>query len=259
MAASRQPIGRSSASAFSIIGTRYGSLMGNASFLRRARLFFFRYCPSSSRYRLLSGCFPAGPSAALQPVGWLTRLLGKGRVLLLVDGIDEVPHDKRQDVRTWLEALLAQHDDTAVVVTSRPSAVPDSWLTGSKFTGFSVVPMRRQDVGAFVDRWFASLQEAGDWSGYRNYAERWRRRLRAEPDSSSPAAKMAANPRLCSLICALWLENQGSLPTDPLSLHAAALRLLGKSATFNAESPLRRVPGWTSTHRRLSSCPSRSG
>ncbi|GAA0952078.1 serine protease [Streptomyces rhizosphaericus] len=166
------------------------------------------------------------PSASLQPVGWLTRLLRKGRVLLLIDGIDEVPHDKRQAVCDWLKALLAEHEHTAVVVTSRPSAVPDSWLTASKFTGFSVLPMSPQDVGTFVDRWFAALLEAEGWSGYRKYAERGRRLLRAELDSIRPAAQMAANPRLCSLICALWLQNQGSLPKDPMSLHVAALRLL---------------------------------
>ncbi|AQS71039.1 hypothetical protein B1H29_32830 [Streptomyces pactum] len=60
IAASRQPIGRPAASAFSIIGTRYGSVSGNASFLRSARLFFRRYCANSARYRLLSGFFPAG-------------------------------------------------------------------------------------------------------------------------------------------------------------------------------------------------------
>ncbi|MFD3622331.1 NACHT domain-containing protein [Streptomyces sp. NPDC058676] len=168
----------------------------------------------------------AYPAAAIQPLGWLTRVLAKGRGLLLIDGIDEIQHEKRQDVRDWLQGLLALYPDTAVVVTSRPSAVPDSWLTGEKFTGFSVLPMSRQDVGTFIDRWFASLREARVRIRYKGNAEYYRRTLRAELDTRSSAAQMASNPRLCSLICALWLENLGTAPKDPMSLHFAALRLL---------------------------------
>ncbi|WP_052411178.1 serine protease [Streptomyces sp. NRRL S-118] len=166
------------------------------------------------------------PAADVQPVGWLTRLLDQGRGLLLVDGIDEVQHDQRPRVRSWLEGLLSLYPDTAVVATSRPSAVPDDWLAGYNFTAFSVLPMSPADVGTFIDRWFTALRESRDWGRYRDRAERYRRTLRAALDTKASLTEMAANPRLCTLICALWLERRGYLPEDPMSLHREALGLL---------------------------------
>ncbi|MEU0896760.1 NACHT domain-containing protein [Streptomyces massasporeus] len=166
------------------------------------------------------------PAAGIQPVGWLARLLDQGRGLLLVDGIDEVQHDQRPRVRSWLEGLLSLYPDTAVVATSRPSAVPDDWLAGYDFTVFSVLPMSPADVGTFIDRWFSSLRESPDWAWFSNSAERYRRSLRARVATRASLAEMAANPRLCSLICAVGLERRGFLPEDPMSLHDAAIHLL---------------------------------
>lgn len=166
------------------------------------------------------------PAAALQPAGWLGRLLERGRGLLLVDGIDEVQHDQRPRVRSWLEGLLSLYSDTAVVATSRPSAVPDDWLAGYRFTAFSVLPMSPADVGTFIDRWFAGLREAEDWRWFRDYAEDYGRTLRAAVDTRASLMEMAANPRLCTLICAVWLNHRGYMPDDPMSLHRAAVHLL---------------------------------
>ncbi|MFD5738562.1 NACHT domain-containing protein [Streptomyces massasporeus] len=166
------------------------------------------------------------PAADSQPAGWLPRLLEHGRCLLLVDGIDEVQHDQRPRVRSWLEGLLSLYPDTAVVATSRPSAVPDDWLAGYGFTAFSVLPMSPADVGTFIDRWFAAVRESADWGWFRHEADDYRRALRAKVDVRASLMEMAANPRLCTLICAVWLEQRGYLPDGPMSLHRAALDLL---------------------------------
>lgn len=166
------------------------------------------------------------PAADGQPDGWLTRLLDRGRGLLLVDGIDEVQHDQRPRVRAWLEWILSLHPDTAVVVTSRSSAVPEDWLAGYDFAAFSVLPMSPADVDTFIGRWFAALRERGSWDWYTDRAEEYRDGLRAVVEARASLTQMASNPRLCTLICAVWLERQGYLPATPLSLHEAAADLL---------------------------------
>jgi hypothetical protein len=173
------------------------------------------------------------PAASVKPAGWLTRLLEQGRGLLLVDGIDEVQHDQRPQVRSWLEGLLSLYPDTAVVVTSRPSAVPDSWLAGYGFTAFSVLPMSPADVGTFIDRWFGALGESKDWSGSRRSAREGRRAVQAAVRTRASLAELAASPRLCTLICALWLERREDLPEDPMSLHSAVLDLSLHSAALS--------------------------
>ncbi|XES00736.1 NACHT domain-containing protein [Streptomyces sp. S1D4-11] len=46
------------------------------------------------------------PFHATQPDGWSDRVLGAGRGLLLVDGIDEIPERDRERTRRWLRELL---------------------------------------------------------------------------------------------------------------------------------------------------------
>ncbi|MER6233383.1 NACHT domain-containing protein [Streptomyces sp. NPDC001663] len=167
------------------------------------------------------------PAALGQPEQWLTGLLEQGRGLLLIDGIDEIRHDLRPRVRSWLERLLDLYPTTAVVATSRPSAVHHDWLAGYQFAAFSVLPMSPADVGTFIDRWFTALSQSNDWSDAWHDVEYYTTPLRWTVDANSSLMEMAASPRLCALICALWLQQQrtGSrdpLPHDPLQLHHAA-------------------------------------
>lgn len=166
------------------------------------------------------------PAADVKPDGWLARLLDRGRVLLLVDGIDEVQHDQRPHVRSWLEGLLSLYPDTAVVVTSRPAAVSGDWLAGYGFTAFSVLPMSTADIDTFITRWFAALRESEEWRWHWDAAEAYSEQLRSLMSTHPHLAQMAANPRLCTLICAVFLDRRGLLPSDPISLHHLAVALL---------------------------------
>jgi hypothetical protein len=173
------------------------------------------------------------PAVGSQPHQWLTRLLEQGRGLLLVDGIDEVHHDLRPRVRSWLEGLIDLYPTTAVVVTSRPSAVPYDWLAGYGFSAFSVLPMSPADVGTFIDRWFTALQESddlrADWLSSHSSTTELRSALSTHPS----LMEMAASPRLCALICALWLlqerfDAQPPLPLDALQLHYATFDMMAR-------------------------------
>jgi transcriptional regulator with XRE-family HTH domain len=98
------------------------------------------------------------PLAASQPEGWADDVLARGEALVLVDGIDEVPQEHRGATRDWLERLLAAYRDARFVVTTRPSAVPEGWLTSSRFTELSVRPMSAADIGVFVHRWHTAAR-----------------------------------------------------------------------------------------------------
>ncbi|MFF3940488.1 NACHT domain-containing protein [Streptomyces phaeofaciens] len=177
-------------------------------------------------------CYPDGGGEA---DGWLSRLLKRGRVLLLIDGIDEVRHDRRRHVRNWLENLLAAHPSTAVVVTTRPSAVRQDWLAGNGFSAFSVLPMSPADVGTFIDRWFAAMRHSDDRFWYWGDFDDLTRTLRATVVARPSLSELAASPRLCALLCALWLEqgydrSADALPDEPLWLQSATLDLRMRSA-----------------------------
>ncbi|TDC75829.1 NACHT domain-containing protein [Streptomyces hainanensis] len=156
------------------------------------------------------------PLAGAQPERWMDRVLSAGRGLLLVDGIDEIPENERDAVRTWLRRLNASYPGNLWLVTARPSAVRQDWLGPEAFTELTLSPMNHADVQAFTRRWHLAVGAAPE-------AERALLDLiRSRPDLGA----LAASPLMCALICALHRERNGHLPRGRKALYDAALAML---------------------------------
>ncbi|MEV4880879.1 NACHT domain-containing protein [Streptomyces cyaneofuscatus] len=110
----------------------------------------------------LSGA--AGLVVDAAPKGWAGRVLESGRALLLVDGLDEVPPEDREQAHAWLSQLLARYPETRCVATVRPLAVEPDWLRSEGFAELLLLPMRNEDIQAFVASWHraARLSEQDD-------------------------------------------------------------------------------------------------
>nr|WP_239157883.1 NACHT domain-containing protein [Streptomyces sp. SID13726] len=156
------------------------------------------------------------PLAGSQPPGWADRVLAAGRGLLLIDGVDEVPEPERARTSRWLTDLLAAFPDNLWLVTSRPSAVREEWLGGEDFTELSLSPMSRADIAVFVHRWHEATGAGGAT------AEALLSSVRTQQDM----ARLATNPLMCALICALHRERRGFLPRGRKALYDAALAML---------------------------------
>ncbi|RAG84859.1 ATP-binding protein [Streptacidiphilus pinicola] len=159
--------------------------------------------------------------------GWVSARMAEGRVLLLVDGIDEAPASERRRVREWLSGLLAAYPDVRCVVTTRPSAVGEGWLGGLGFAELDLLPMSRSDVTAFIDRWHAAAAAGADGDEeQRERLARWRAMLTDAVRRKQDLGRLATNPLMCSLICALNADRQGHLPHGRMALYDAALEML---------------------------------
>ncbi|MEV4871907.1 NACHT domain-containing protein [Streptomyces syringium] len=154
--------------------------------------------------------------AAAQPTGWADRVLTAGRGLLLIDGLDEVPQQRREHTRAWLRELLAAYPQAYVLVTTRPTAVPEHWLDGSGFTELTVRPMNRRDVLVFATRWHCAAQAAP------GLEESFKEAVRGQRD----LAQLATTPLMCALMCALHRDRRGHLPRGRMELYEAALSML---------------------------------
>ncbi|MEV8480134.1 NACHT domain-containing protein [Streptomyces sp. NPDC051173] len=153
--------------------------------------------------------------------GWVTRRLAEGSVLLLIDGVDEVPEADRRRTLTWIKELLAAYPDARYVITTRPSAVREGWLADAGFTELELLPMSRGDIAAFIDRWHtaAGQHQSGQLRAFRAALAK---AVVAKPD----LGRLATNPLMCALICALNRSRRGSLPDGRMELYRAALELL---------------------------------
>ena len=164
------------------------------------------------------------PFHATQPAGWTDRVLGQGRGLLLVDGLDEIPERDREHTRRWLRELLDAYPGNQWLVTSRPSAVREDWLAPDGFTELVLSPMTGDDVAAFIRRWHAAARhpDASDTDRLDGYERSLLDAVRTKPD----LGRLATNPLMCGLICALHRDRRGYLPHGRKELYDAALSML---------------------------------
>ncbi|MFE2300722.1 NACHT domain-containing protein [Streptomyces sp. NPDC059445] len=163
------------------------------------------------------------PFHATQPDGWSDRVLRHGRALLLVDGLDEIPERDREHTRRWLRELLDAYPGNQWLVTSRPSAVREDWLTPDGFTELVLSPMTGDDVAAFIRRWHAAARpDAPDTDRLDGYELSLLDAVRTKPD----LGRLATNPLMCGLICALHRDRRGYLPHGRQELYDAALSML---------------------------------
>ncbi|NEC52648.1 NACHT domain-containing protein [Actinospica acidiphila] len=154
------------------------------------------------------------------PDGWARRVLESGRGLLLVDGLDEVPRKDRADAANWLSEVLHRYPQTRCMVTVRPLAVEESWLTEEGFEELRLLPMRDPDIQKFVAAWHRAAV------GCRDELVGLERDLNQQLARNSALRDLARTPLLCAVICALHHRNRGLLPDSRWALYRSALAML---------------------------------
>ncbi|MFJ1593589.1 NACHT domain-containing protein [Kitasatospora albolonga] len=170
------------------------------------------------------------------PEGWAGRVLASGRALLLVDGLDEVPPEDREQAHTWLSQLLRRYPETRCVTTVRPLAVESDWLRSDGFAELRLLPMRNEDIQAFVASWHraARLSEEDD----ADRLDELERDLSRQFDQNPTLRDLARTPLLCAVICALHRRREGLLPETRWSLYRSTLEML-----LGHRDRIRRVDG----------------
>ncbi|MFE7573912.1 NACHT domain-containing protein [Streptomyces sp. NPDC057521] len=166
------------------------------------------------------------PLHGAAPAGWADRVLSEGRGLVLLDGVDEVPMRLRQRTERWLKDLITAYPRSRYVVTTRPSAVPESWLSGSGFEANSLLPMRGKDIRTFIEHWHraARLECASDEE--RRRLDTYEEALRHAVVTRRDLGRLATNPLMCALLCALNRDRRMQLPRARKELYDAALDML---------------------------------
>ncbi|MFI0936684.1 NACHT domain-containing protein [Streptomyces sp. NPDC021019] len=158
------------------------------------------------------------------PEGWAGRVLESGRALLLVDGLDEVPPEEREQTHAWLTQLLTRYSDTRCVATVRPLAVEPDWLRSEGFAELRLLPMSNEDIQAFVASWHraALLSEPDDHDRLNELEGDLSRQF----DQNATLRDLARTPLLCAVICALHRRRDGFLPETRWKLYRSALEML---------------------------------
>ncbi|MFJ9247102.1 NACHT domain-containing protein [Streptomyces sp. NPDC101776] len=169
----------------------------------------------------------AGNITGIMPRGWVERQLRDNKVLLLVDGMDELLGSERRLVRDWLRKLLWAYGGIRVVVTSRPTAAGADWLRREDFTALHLDRMTPPDLAAFVRQWHEAVRELGDElpCGV-DELPRYEQSLLNSLKDRAHLQSLAGTPLLAAMLCAMHLNRGSQLPRDRMELYRNALHTL---------------------------------
>lgn len=174
---------------------------------------------------------------------WFKERLERGRCLVMLDGLDEVPEAQREKVSRWINWQM-QNYASVFILTSRPHGYDSSLFEGVQ--PVQIQPFNREEKSDFIHKWYrARMQE--------NWDELWRRNQRqpetqhlsqeqveaqslAEAETAAtdlinqlaqnPAInELASNPLLVTIVAALH-ETFESLPNQRVKFYQKIFTLL---------------------------------
>ncbi|MCB2261746.1 MAG: leucine-rich repeat domain-containing protein [Candidatus Thiosymbion ectosymbiont of Robbea hypermnestra] len=157
------------------------------------------------------------------PANWVHDRLMSGQALVLVDGLDEASERQRQEVRAWLRDLIGAFPKARYLVTSRPHAAEEGWLDADAFVDAEFQDMARSDIHAFIAHWHQAVAH-----GLRDAEEKAKvlaltDSLKAKLGQSAAIHRLATNPLLCALLCALHRQRVKNLPSDRIQLYGSCI------------------------------------
>lgn len=167
------------------------------------------------------------------PHGWAHEQLLNGRAVVLIDGVDELPSTQRPAMLEHLQQLVSNYPHARYIVTSRPAAVKEElwpewkeWIKQESFVETRLQAMSQSHIENFIEQWHEALAKTMTDEDERNalkpLPDNLKRQLRQRP----ALRKLADNPLLCAMICALHRERHENLPAERIELYRGCVEML---------------------------------
>jgi lipopolysaccharide/colanic/teichoic acid biosynthesis glycosyltransferase len=156
-----------------------------------------------------------------RPPGWIEANLSRGRLVVLFDGLDELPSaHQRSRLVAWIEEEAGTRSGNIVVVSSRPGGYRDNPVAGARVV--EVQPFAAGQVKQFIDRWYFAVsvrQYGADNESSRMAAREGSRALWSALASTKGLLELAANPLLLTMTANVH-HYRGALPGSRAELYA---------------------------------------
>ncbi len=165
------------------------------------------------------------------PEDWMHGLLSDGRALVLIDGVDETPEAQRPELLDWLQKLVKNYPWARFLITSRPAALKlwPEWIEWSREAGFLTLSLQEMELEqsfGFIEQWHDALLRTLTEPSERNEVSKLAEPLKQLLRQRDPLRKLARNPLLCSMICALHREHPDDMPQNRIRLYQDCVELL---------------------------------
>ncbi|MEG3862912.1 NACHT domain-containing protein, partial [Microcoleus sp. herbarium12] len=149
-------------------------------------------------------------------------LLKQGRVLVLLDGLDEVTGENGKNITKEIKKFARDYPQVQVIVTCRTQSFTGEMDWKSlRFQFVEVADFNKTQVQLFSEHWFKTVM--GDESGGLVKAEEFLKQLFLE--SNKPIRELTITPILLSLTCAVFYKT-GKFYSKRSKLYEEGLELL---------------------------------
>jgi formylglycine-generating enzyme required for sulfatase activity len=164
--------------------------------------------------------------------GFGTRLMKRGRLLLLFDGLDEVSDvEHRAQVARWIEAAIQARPSCTPVVTCRFAGYGGDARLGPQFLELHLRPLTGEESEAFIRNWYhavetgLAVEPAQGEVIARTRAEELIGSLGEHDFRSARMVAMTRNPLLLANLC-LVHRDRGGLPRGRARLYDECIEVL---------------------------------
>lgn len=166
--------------------------------------------------------------------------LKQGKLLVLMDGLDEVPTGQlRRDVQKQLQQIAEDYPNNRWILTCRTQiieSIPD------RFTSVEVADFNEEQVKEFVHNWFTAGGRLSE------EVEQQYQTFSAAVNHNPALKELTVTPVLLSLMC-LVLQDEGEIPRQRNELYERGIKLL-----LSKWNDAKQIDGWEvggETYRQL--------
>jgi formylglycine-generating enzyme required for sulfatase activity/energy-coupling factor transporter ATP-binding protein EcfA2 len=155
---------------------------------------------------------------------FITKLQSaEGKILFMLDGLDEVPTSQRQLVVSAVNDLHSLYESHRFIVTCRPYAyVGQPWRL-TRFHEVTLAPFSEEQINGFIQNWYEQLAQRGRLDTQAQASEKARRLKEAV--RRRDLIGLAERPLLLTVMAQLHAYT-GQLPEDRTQLYSDAVQLL---------------------------------
>ncbi|MFN6571111.1 NACHT domain-containing protein [Dendronalium sp. ChiSLP03b] len=146
-----------------------------------------------------------------EPNQFTAKALEQGKLLILLDGLDEVPTKNSTNVISHIQDFVDTYDKNRFITSCRVAAYRHNFR---RFTDVAMADFDDIQIENFINNWFKSKPDVGK--------DCWQK---LNSQEYTAAKELTQTPLLLTLVCLLY-QRSGKIPTNRATLYERALRVL---------------------------------
>ncbi|MFM7407725.1 MAG: NACHT domain-containing protein [Cuspidothrix sp.] len=149
------------------------------------------------------------------PEKFTAKALEQGKLLILLDGLDEVPTQNLTQVINQIQNFVDKHDQNRFIASCRTAAYRHNFR---RFSDVAMADFDDEQIQQFITNWFHGENDTQAQTG----AKCWE--LLQKPENEG-AKELAHTPLLLTFLCLVYDRSQ-NFPNNRSVLYKKALRIL---------------------------------